>query len=68
MLKWAIHTGIHNFGISLSSEDQLPVEFRNILYHMFSSGDEIVLSACANFVETNDSKVRGLNVCLNLLT
>ena len=37
-LKWAIHMGIHNFGASLP--DQLvPVEFRNIIYHMFSSGD-----------------------------
>eukprot|EP00956_Cyclotella_meneghiniana_P021468 scaffold39184_cov22-Cyclotella_meneghiniana.AAC.1 len=37
-LKWAIHMGIHNFGAILP--DQLvPVEFRNIIYHMFSSGD-----------------------------
>lgn len=36
-LKWAIHMGIHNFGTSLS--DPLSVEFRNIIYHMFSSGD-----------------------------
>lgn len=37
MLKWAIHTGIHNFGANLSIA--LPVEFQNIIYHMFSSGD-----------------------------
>ncbi len=33
------------------------VEFVNIIYHMFSSGDEIVLSACQKFAETNDCDV-----------
>eukprot|EP00804_Cyclotella_cryptica_P011421 CCRYP_016373-RD/>CCRYP_016373-RD protein AED:0.41 eAED:0.41 QI:0/0.5/0/1/1/1/3/0/754 len=53
-LKWAIHTGLHNFTANLSIA--IPDEFRNIIYHMFSSGDEIILSACKDFVLTNDSK------------
>ena len=53
LLKWAIRTGIHN----LSSRIHMPQEFVNIIYHMFSSGDELVLSACEQFLETNDSDV-----------
>ncbi|KAL7503444.1 hypothetical protein ACHAXN_001242, partial [Cyclotella atomus] len=37
LLKYAIYTGIHNFSASLSIP--APTEFRNIIYHMFSSGD-----------------------------
>lgn len=37
LLKWAVHTGIHN----LSTRVLMPQEFINIIYHMFSSGDEV---------------------------
>lgn len=37
LLKHAIYLGLHNFGAGLSTP--LPVEFRNIIFHMFSSGD-----------------------------
>lgn len=37
LLKHAIYTGLHNFGTELSSP--LPTDFRNIIFHMFSSGD-----------------------------
>lgn len=53
LLKWAIKTGIHNFASSLPSE--MPQEFVNIIYHMFSSGDDMVLAACQKFVDTDDS-------------
>ncbi|EED95156.1 predicted protein [Thalassiosira pseudonana CCMP1335] len=53
LLKWAVHTGIHN----LSTRVLMPQEFINIIYHMFSSGDEFVLEACKEFVASNDSDV-----------
>lgn len=37
LLKYAIYSGIHNFGTNLAIP--VPREFRNIIYHMFSSGD-----------------------------
>ena len=52
-LKYAINVGLHNFGASLS--DPLPDEFRTILFHMFSSGDDMVLNACKEFIETDDN-------------
>ena len=54
-LKFAIHTGIHNFRSSLGSD--LPQDFVNIIYHMFSSGDNMILEACQTFLETDDSDV-----------
>lgn len=54
LLKWAIKTGIHNFSATMSADTEVPQEFVNIIYHMFSSGDEMVLSACQNFVKSND--------------
>ena len=41
LLKWSIKTGLHNFSASMSSE--LPQEFVNIIYHMFSSGGRFVV-------------------------
>ena len=52
-LKWAIKTGLHNFAATMSTE--VPQEFINIIYHMFSSGDEMVLAACNRFVDMDDS-------------
>mmetsp|Transcript_15228 Transcript_15228/g.33217 ORF Transcript_15228/g.33217 Transcript_15228/m.33217 type:complete len:309 (-) Transcript_15228:505-1431(-) len=52
-LKWAIRTGVHNFAARMSTE--LPEEFISIIYHMFSSGDEMVLAACSRFLDTADS-------------
>ena len=40
-LKWAIKTGLHNFATNMPCES-LPQDFVNIIYHMFSSGDEMV--------------------------
>ena len=57
ILKWAIKTGLHNFYATMSADTEVPQEFVNIIYHMFSSGDEMVLSACQQFVETNDCDV-----------
>jgi hypothetical protein len=57
LLKWAIKTGIHNFSAAMSADTDVPREFVNIIYHMFSSGDEMVLSACQKFVETSDGDV-----------
>jgi hypothetical protein len=57
LLKWAIKTGIHNFSAAMSADTDVPQEFVNIIYHMFSSGDEMVLSACQKFAETNDCDV-----------
>jgi hypothetical protein len=57
ILKWAIKTGLHNFYATMSVDTEVPQEFVNIIYHMFSSGDEMVLSACQQFVETNDCDV-----------
>jgi len=54
-LKWAIKTGIHNFATKMSTE--LPQEFVQIIYHMFSSGDEMVLAACQQFLDTTDSDI-----------
>ena len=51
LLKWAIKTSLHNFATTLSTE--LPQEFVNIIYHMFSSGDEMVLGACQKFVDAH---------------
>lgn len=34
---------------------EVPREFVNIIYHMFSSGDEMVLAACQRFVDMDDS-------------
>ena len=34
---------------------KMPQEFVNIIYHMFSSGDEMVLAACQRFVDMDDS-------------
>lgn len=53
LLQWAIKTGIHNFSASMATE--LPKEFVNVIKHMFTSGDEMVLGACQKFVDTNDS-------------
>jgi hypothetical protein len=52
LLKWAIKTGIHNFSADVP---ELSQEFINIIFHMFSSGDEMVLAACEKFVETGDT-------------
>ena len=57
LLKWSIKTGIHNFSAAMSADTDVPQEFVNIIYHMFSSGDEMVLSACQKFAETNDCDV-----------
>ena len=54
-LKYAINIGLHNFAASLS--DPLPDEFRTVLFHMFSSGDEMVLNVCKEFIETDDNDV-----------
>lgn len=54
LLKWSIKTGLHNFSASMSSE--LPQEFVNIIYHMFSSGDEMILSACQKMAASDDSQ------------
>jgi hypothetical protein len=52
LLKWAIHTGLHNFSETIATE--MPSEFKTIIYHMFSSGDEFVLSACkVSCIESN---------------
>ena len=51
LLKWAIKTSLHNFAATLSAE--LPQDFVNIIYHMFSSGDEMVLTACQKFVDAH---------------
>ena len=51
LLKWAIKTSLHNFATTLSTG--LPQEFVNIIYHMFSSGDEMVLGACQKFVDAH---------------
>ena len=53
LLKWAIETGVHNFTTDFS---EVPQEFINIIFHMFSSGDEMVLASCEKFVETGDTK------------
>lgn len=53
LLKWAIKTGIHNFSADVPEVSQ---EFINIIFHMFSSGDEMVLSACEKFAETGDTE------------
>lgn len=52
LLKWAVKTGLHNFVASMSTD--VPQEFINIIYHMFSSGDEMVLAACNKFVDMGD--------------
>ncbi|KAK1734694.1 hypothetical protein QTG54_014567 [Skeletonema marinoi] len=54
LLKWAIHTGVHNFA---ASNSDVPKEFFSIMYHMFSSGDELILEACKDFVDSNDAEV-----------
>ena len=53
LLKWAVKTGLHNFAAGMSTE--MPQQFVNIIYHMFSSGDEMVLAGCRSFLDTNDS-------------
>ena len=53
LLKWAIKTGMHNFSTDVPEATQ---EFINIIYHMFSSGDEMILGACEKFVETGDTE------------
>lgn len=53
LLKWAIKTGIHNFSADFPEVTQ---EFINIIFHMFSSGDEMVLAACEKFVSTGDTE------------
>lgn len=53
MLKWAVMTGLHNFSTTLQAE--LPPEFINIIYHMFGSGDQMVLDACQKMVDTSES-------------
>ena len=53
-LKFAIKTGITAFTETMMADTEVPQEFINIIYHMFSSGDEMILFACQNFVETND--------------
>ena len=50
----SIKTGIRNFSAALSADTDLPQEIASIIYHMFSSGVEMVLSACQKFTETND--------------
>ena len=54
LLKWALNTGLHNFATTLETE--LPREFINIVYHMFSSGDGLVLGACQKMVDTDDTE------------
>ncbi len=52
-LKWAIKTGVHNFSADVPKVTQ---EFINIIFHMFSSGDQMVLAACEKFVHTGDTE------------
>ena len=53
-LKFAIKTGITAFTDTMAADTVVPQDFVNIIYHMFSSGDEMILFACQNFVQTND--------------
>jgi hypothetical protein len=53
-LKFAIKTGITAFSDTMAADTVVPQEFVNIIYHMFSSGDEMILFACQNFVQSND--------------
>lgn len=46
--------GLHNFATTLETE--LPREFINIVYHMFSSGDGLVLGACQKMVDTDKTE------------
>jgi hypothetical protein len=43
LLKWAIKTGIRYFSAAMTTDTDVPQDFVNIIYHMFSSGKEIVL-------------------------
>jgi len=47
LFKWAIKTGIHNFAAGTSIE--MPQEFVNVIHHMFSSGDDMVLLGAKQF-------------------
>ena len=53
LLQWAIKTGVHNFSTSVPDVTQ---DFIKIIFHMFSSGDQMVLAACEKFVETGDTE------------
>eukprot|EP00579_Thalassiosira_antarctica_P012061 CAMPEP_0201925474 /NCGR_PEP_ID=MMETSP0903-20130614/14724_1 /ASSEMBLY_ACC=CAM_ASM_000552 /TAXON_ID=420261 /ORGANISM="Thalassiosira antarctica, Strain CCMP982" /LENGTH=738 /DNA_ID=CAMNT_0048463161 /DNA_START=55 /DNA_END=2269 /DNA_ORIENTATION=- len=59
LLKWAVKTGLHNFAAGMSTE--MPQEFINIIYHMFSSGDEMVLAGCQKFLGERPSSALSIS-------
>lgn len=55
LLKHAIRLGMHNFAEGISSKP-LDKEFVHIIYHMFSSGDRMVLDAVKTSLKQNNSE------------